>query len=191
MYRAGACCEMRARSRVVCATRRSSWLSINAKQGQLDLKPPNMHRTPWTSSGSLTSDRIPARHLPTSTTPAKQQSKGKGQSGPPKSKAVLTLENRLHNVEYASGKEKDPKGGCFCLGTYAIAVLSVARRVVDHEHTYVQPGNTVYLPTSPFAVAAASCFASSTYRTMHARIAASRSLATPVDRRWSPRYRRS
>ncbi|KAI6154871.1 hypothetical protein BKA82DRAFT_132754 [Pisolithus tinctorius] len=68
-----------------------------------------MHRTPWTSSGSLTSDRIPARPLP-----AKQQAKGKGQ-GPPKSKAVSALETRLHNVEYASGKEKDPKGGCFCL----------------------------------------------------------------------------
>ncbi|KAI6117239.1 hypothetical protein EDD16DRAFT_1693041 [Pisolithus croceorrhizus] len=67
-----------------------------------------VHRTPWTSSGSLTSDRIPARQVPASTTPAKQQTKGKG-------KAVLALENRLHNVEYASGKEKDPKGGCFCL----------------------------------------------------------------------------
>lgn len=74
-----------------------------------------MHRTRWTSPGSLTSDRIPARHFPTSTAPAKQQAKGKGQAGPPKSKTVLALENRLHNVEYASGKEKDPKGGCFCL----------------------------------------------------------------------------
>lgn len=74
-----------------------------------------MHRTRWTSPGYLTSDRIPARHFPTSTTPAKQQAKGKGQAGPPKSKSVLALENRLHNVEYASGKEKDPKGGCFCL----------------------------------------------------------------------------
>ncbi|KAI6116872.1 hypothetical protein EV401DRAFT_1864365 [Pisolithus croceorrhizus] len=74
-----------------------------------------VHRTPWTSSGSLTSDRIPARQVPASTTPAKQQTKGKGQAGLPKGKAVLALENRLHNVEYASGKEKDPKGGCFCL----------------------------------------------------------------------------
>ncbi|KAI6007969.1 hypothetical protein EDC04DRAFT_2582368 [Pisolithus marmoratus] len=68
---------------------------------------------PWTSSGSLTSDRIPTRQ-PT-TAPAKQQVKGKSQAGPPKSKAVSPLETRLHNVEYASGKEKDPKGGCFCL----------------------------------------------------------------------------
>ncbi|KAI6007985.1 hypothetical protein EDC04DRAFT_2582343 [Pisolithus marmoratus] len=68
---------------------------------------------PWTSSGSLTSDRIPARQ-PT-TAPAKQQAKGKSRAGPPKSKAVSALETRLHNVEYASGKEKDPRGGCFCL----------------------------------------------------------------------------
>ncbi|KAI5996776.1 hypothetical protein EDC04DRAFT_3075673 [Pisolithus marmoratus] len=68
---------------------------------------------PWTSSGSLTSDRIPARQPTTAL--VKQQAKGKSQAGPPKSKAVSALETRLHNVEYASGKEKDPKGGCFCL----------------------------------------------------------------------------
>ncbi|KAI6008171.1 hypothetical protein F5J12DRAFT_827067 [Pisolithus orientalis] len=84
-----------------------------------------MHRTPWTSSGSLTSDRIPARPLP-----AKQQAKGRGQ-GPPKSKAVLALETRLHNVEYVSGKEKDPKGGCFCLGTYPIALLTTAGTILS------------------------------------------------------------
>ncbi|KAI6021995.1 hypothetical protein EDC04DRAFT_2575410, partial [Pisolithus marmoratus] len=67
----------------------------------------------WTSSGSLTSDRIPTRQ-PT-TAPAKQQAKRKNQAGPLKSKAVSALETRLHNVEYASGKEKEPKGGCFCL----------------------------------------------------------------------------
>ncbi|KAI6043865.1 hypothetical protein EDC04DRAFT_3107061 [Pisolithus marmoratus] len=67
----------------------------------------------WTSSGSPTSDRIPTRQ-PT-TAPAKQQAKGKSQTGPPKSKAVSALETRLHSVEYTSGKEKDPKGGCFCL----------------------------------------------------------------------------
>lgn len=87
-----------------------SWIRCEnqADSARLTLTP-NMHRTPWTSSGSLTSDRIPARPLP-----AKQQAKGRGQ-GPPKSKAVLALETRLHNLEYASGKEKDPKGGCFCL----------------------------------------------------------------------------
>ncbi|KAI6003432.1 hypothetical protein EDC04DRAFT_2908239 [Pisolithus marmoratus] len=68
---------------------------------------------PWTSSGSLTSDRIPARQPTTAL--VKQQAKGKSQPGPPKSKVVSALETRLHNVEYASGKEKDPKGGCFCL----------------------------------------------------------------------------
>ncbi|KAI6032549.1 hypothetical protein EDC04DRAFT_2571882, partial [Pisolithus marmoratus] len=62
---------------------------------------------------SLTSDRIPTRQ-PT-TVPAKQQAKGKSQAGPPKSKAISALETRLQNVEYASGKEEDPKGGCFCL----------------------------------------------------------------------------
>ncbi|KAI6033333.1 hypothetical protein EDC04DRAFT_2880396 [Pisolithus marmoratus] len=37
---------------------------------------------------------------------AKQQVKGKSRAGPPKSKAVSALETRLHNVEYASGKER-------------------------------------------------------------------------------------
>ncbi|KAI6154988.1 hypothetical protein BKA82DRAFT_76420, partial [Pisolithus tinctorius] len=55
------------------------------------------------------SDCIPAQPLP-----AKQQAKGKGQ-GPPKSKAVSALETCLHNIEYTSGKEKDPTGSCFCL----------------------------------------------------------------------------
>ncbi|KAI5990696.1 hypothetical protein EDC04DRAFT_2587914 [Pisolithus marmoratus] len=73
-----------------------------------------MHRASWTSSGSLTSDRIPTRQ-PT-TAPEKQQAKGKSQAGPPKSKAISALETRLQHVEYASaGKEKDPKGGCFRL----------------------------------------------------------------------------
>ncbi|KAL4064519.1 hypothetical protein V8B97DRAFT_315169 [Scleroderma yunnanense] len=71
-----------------------------------------MYRTPWTTSGSLTSDRIPTRQ--SSPAPAKQHAKGKGKAVSSTSRAVAELEALLHNAENSSGREKDPKGGCFC-----------------------------------------------------------------------------
>lgn len=81
-----------------------------------------MHRTPWTKSSSLISDRLSRQSSPA---PAKQQAKGKGKAESPKSRAVIEIETLLHSAENASGREKDSKGGCFCqarehvLSTYA------------------------------------------------------------------------
>ncbi|KAG6329794.1 hypothetical protein ID866_9293 [Astraeus odoratus] len=74
------------------------------------------HKTAWTSSSSLTSDRIPARQSSPAPSAKQQSSKGKAKAptGPPKSKVVAALEALLHNAQYASGLEKDAKGGCFC-----------------------------------------------------------------------------
>ncbi|KAG9314856.1 hypothetical protein JVU11DRAFT_3953 [Chiua virens] len=73
---------------------------------------------PWSSSGSLVSDRIrsnpslPKQH---------QQNKGKGAKGskaptpePPKSQATRVLETCLDGARRSNGHSKDPKGGCFC-----------------------------------------------------------------------------
>ncbi|PPQ66130.1 hypothetical protein CVT24_000217 [Panaeolus cyanescens] len=74
-----------------------------------------MHRTAWSKSSSLTSDKLnrtgpkPGYHQP--------QSKGKGKQSQEeaKSHAVISLETLLQAVKTANGKAKDPKGGCFCL----------------------------------------------------------------------------
>ncbi|KAF9236752.1 hypothetical protein BU15DRAFT_89038 [Melanogaster broomeanus] len=71
-----------------------------------------MHRTGWSKpGGSLPSDRIRPQQ------PSTQQSKGKGKAapaGPPKSRAVGTLESLADGIRKSSGRDKDPKGGCFC-----------------------------------------------------------------------------
>ncbi|KAF8160028.1 hypothetical protein B0H34DRAFT_705881 [Crassisporium funariophilum] len=85
-----------------------------------------MHRTPWTNqNSSLPSDRI----RPVSKPPNNQKNKGKGkQQQPietPKSKEVRTLESLLQGVHDATGKEKDPKGGCFCMArNHALSLYS-------------------------------------------------------------------
>ncbi|KAF8127043.1 hypothetical protein EV363DRAFT_1401475 [Boletus edulis] len=69
--------------------------------------------TPWSSSGSLVSDRLRPRP------PQQQQNKGKGKGKaatpePPKSNAIRVLETRLDGAQRSNGRTKDPKGGCFC-----------------------------------------------------------------------------
>ncbi|KAG2133657.1 uncharacterized protein EDB93DRAFT_1242799 [Suillus bovinus] len=73
-----------------------------------------MQRTAWSkAAGSVPSDRLrPAQrpqHVP------QKQSKGKGKTQEPaKSKAICKLESLAEGVRKSSGREKDPKGGCFC-----------------------------------------------------------------------------
>ncbi len=76
-----------------------------------------MH-TAWTKKGSsLPSDRIPSRTQ--TPQPAKAKAKGKGkEETPPKSKEVRALEKLRDDLRNASGRERDPKGGCFCQGVY-------------------------------------------------------------------------
>ncbi|EPT01294.1 hypothetical protein FOMPIDRAFT_1029993 [Fomitopsis schrenkii] len=64
-----------------------------------------MH-TAWTS------DRIPSSRPKQ---PAQSQGKGKQKAQePPKSKEVRRLEHLRDGLRYATGRERDPKGGCFC-----------------------------------------------------------------------------
>lgn len=111
-------------------------------------EPPNLILTilkaPRTSSGvhqyrlvghrsmhtAWTSDRIPSSR-------PKQQSQGKGKQKaqePPKSKEVRRLEQIREGLRYATGRERDPKGGCFCQGMFipvlrpsATSIHSIAR----------------------------------------------------------------
>ena len=81
-----------------------------------------MQRTPWTKpkgSSSLPSDRIkPLVKSPN--TVSKSKGNGRQQPWPPKSKQVKDLETLIQAIRNAtSGDEKDPKGGCFCLGTFS------------------------------------------------------------------------
>lgn len=77
-----------------------------------------MQRTPWTKpKGSLPSDRI--KYTPKSASKT-SKSKGNGKqqpsSEPPKSRDVQTFESLIQAVRDATTSQKDPKGGCFCLG---------------------------------------------------------------------------
>ncbi|KAG1733620.1 uncharacterized protein EDB91DRAFT_1251280 [Suillus paluster] len=73
-----------------------------------------MHGTAWSkAAGSVPSDRLRSaqrqQHVPP------KQNKGKGiAQEPPKSKAIRKLESLADGVRKSSGREKDPKGGCFC-----------------------------------------------------------------------------
>ncbi|KZT66119.1 hypothetical protein DAEQUDRAFT_675589 [Daedalea quercina L-15889] len=65
-----------------------------------------MHHTAWTS------DRIPTAKPKQSAQP---QGKGKQKAKePPRSKEVQRLEQLRDGIRYATGRERDPKGGCFC-----------------------------------------------------------------------------
>ncbi|KAI0628240.1 hypothetical protein C8Q77DRAFT_482371 [Trametes polyzona] len=74
-----------------------------------------MHHTAWTKKGSsLPSDRIPPK---AQSQPSTASSKAKGkqkESMPQKSKEVRKLEKQRDDLRNASGRDKDPKGGCFC-----------------------------------------------------------------------------
>ncbi|KAH7884516.1 hypothetical protein F5I97DRAFT_1812877 [Phlebopus sp. FC_14] len=62
-------------------------------------------------SGQLPSDRIPPKQPPSN---AKQPGRGES-TAPPKNKVLISpLESLAANVRDSSGREKDPKGGCFC-----------------------------------------------------------------------------
>ncbi|KAG0705663.1 hypothetical protein DFH29DRAFT_799617 [Suillus ampliporus] len=73
-----------------------------------------MQRTAWSNAGgAVPSDRLrPAQrpqHVP------QKQNKGKSKAQePPKSKAIRNLQSLADGVRKSSGREKDPKGGCFC-----------------------------------------------------------------------------
>ncbi|EED80681.1 predicted protein [Postia placenta Mad-698-R] len=66
-----------------------------------------MHHTAWT----LTSDRIPPPKLKRQPAPSKGEHKPQE---PPKSEEVRRLEELCDALQSSSGREKDPKGGCFC-----------------------------------------------------------------------------
>ncbi|KAJ8694620.1 hypothetical protein PTI98_007278 [Pleurotus ostreatus] len=66
-------------------------------------------KTPWSKS-SVPSDRIKPSH--SQTAPSKR--KGGGAAQPTKSKAIIQLEILLKNLREYTGRERDPKGGCFC-----------------------------------------------------------------------------
>ncbi|KAF8175314.1 hypothetical protein BJ912DRAFT_36767 [Pholiota molesta] len=71
--------------------------------------------TPWSHS-SLPSDRIKPKGAPNV---AKPKAKGKQQAqqppNPPKSKNAQRIETLWLSVKNSTGRERDPKGGCFCL----------------------------------------------------------------------------
>lgn len=80
-----------------------------------------MHRTPWTKSASS----FPSDRLKPVVKGQGQKNKSKGNvnskdpgssSQPEVSKEVQKLKSLLQALRTASGLEKDPKGGCYCLG---------------------------------------------------------------------------
>lgn len=77
-----------------------------------------MHRTAWTKQGSsLPSDRIKSVHAVKGPSNTPKKTKQQQSQETAKSQAVRKLEALLQAVKSASGLEKNPKGGCFCLGT--------------------------------------------------------------------------
>lgn len=98
-----------------------------------------MHQTPWTKkASSVPSDRI--RPKPPLDATSRPKGKGKGhqtQDEPTKSREVRRLESLLTALRESTEKgrriEKDPKGGCFCLGIFlqrtwkAFLILLTAR----------------------------------------------------------------
>lgn len=82
-----------------------------------------MRKTPWSKqTSSVPSDRIKST---SNVSNPVSKSKGKGkqqpQPDPPKSKDVQRLEALIRGVKASTGKEKDPKGGCFCLGQFYLS----------------------------------------------------------------------
>lgn len=90
-----------------------------------------MHRTPWTKkASSVPSDRIKATPNLSNTA---SKSKGKGKQlappDPPKSKDVQRLEALIRDIKSSTGKEKDPTGGCFCLGQL-FSRFNISQRII-------------------------------------------------------------
>jgi hypothetical protein len=75
-----------------------------------------MRPRPWAKNASS----FPSEHIkPNSPSSGSANNKGKGKArAPPKSKEVRKLEALTDGVRGSSGKETDPKGGCFCQGTH-------------------------------------------------------------------------
>lgn len=93
-----------------------------------------MYSTAWTKGSSLPSGRIPPPKANTSS------SKGKAkQKDPPRSKKVRRLEDLRNNLRNSNETERDPKGGCFCQGTFASLVdcMHRAQRLPIVEHQWL------------------------------------------------------
>lgn len=89
--------------------------------------------TAWSHS-SLSSDRIKPKGAPNV---AKPKGKGKQQAqqppDPPKSKDVRRIETLLQSAKNSTGRERDPKGGCFCLGApFTLASDDEQRRMMNN-----------------------------------------------------------
>ncbi|TFK62601.1 hypothetical protein BDN72DRAFT_848487 [Pluteus cervinus] len=92
-------------------------------------------QTPWTQprqpTSSLPSDRLrPQSNSPKPTGKSGSQQKQTQAQQPPRSKEVERLDGIVNALKKLSGKENDPKGGCFCqarehtLSTYRPICLS-------------------------------------------------------------------
>jgi len=110
-----------------------------------------MYQTPWTKkASSLPSDRIQPKLGPLVDMRAKSKPKGR-QEEPTKSKQVRKLESLLtalqEPTEKARRAEKDPKGGCFCLGMYVCRINSTgASDLINSANTpSLAPCPAVYL----------------------------------------------
>ena len=108
-----------------------------------------MHHTAWTkkAASSLPSDRIPPRTQTPPQTKAKAKGKQK-ENNPPKSKEVRALEKLRDDLRKASGRERDPKGGCFCQGVCQCSdftVLWVATCYLLRESMHFE-NRSIYLP---------------------------------------------
>lgn len=112
-----------------------------------------MHHTAWTKpkGGILPSDRIPPKTQPPSQM-SKGTNKGKGKNKQkdaemPKSKEVRGLEKLRDDLRKASGKERDPKGGCFCQGLYprVSPPVLVSRRLLSTSKCTIKTHSTLAL----------------------------------------------
>jgi hypothetical protein len=74
-----------------------------------------MHRRPWAQpKGYLPSDRIKSKYVGN----ASKNKRNQQSSELPKSREVKRLESLIQAVRDANEDDKDPKGGCFCLGKF-------------------------------------------------------------------------
>lgn len=90
----------------------------------------DMNHTPWTKkTSSFPSDRIRPK-APTDTKANVKATGKRRQDEPTKSKEVRKLESLLKALqepaEVGKRAEKDPNGGCFCLGIYQFGSIDQA-----------------------------------------------------------------
>ncbi|KAH7911085.1 hypothetical protein BJ138DRAFT_1151530 [Hygrophoropsis aurantiaca] len=69
-------------------------------------------RTAWSAASSVPSDRIRPVQRPQSV--PSSHSKGKGKTKESKSKELRRLESLAEGIGESTGRDRDPKGGCFC-----------------------------------------------------------------------------